>query len=117
MGGGINFFRVDTRLRPFGDSGPLVMNAAAFEDYYQAQGREWERYAMIKARPIAGNIDEGYLLLKGLNTFIYRRYFDYGSFDSFREMKHRITLQVKNAKLKDRKMRKYNHFKPSFYFI
>ncbi|MCP4722496.1 MAG: bifunctional [glutamate--ammonia ligase]-adenylyl-L-tyrosine phosphorylase/[glutamate--ammonia-ligase] adenylyltransferase, partial [Desulfobacteraceae bacterium] len=101
MGGGINFFRVDTRLRPFGDGGPLVMNAMAFEDYYQAQGREWERYAMIKARPIAGNIDEGYALLKGLNPFIYRRYFDYGSFDSFREMKHRITLQVKNAKLKD----------------
>jgi glutamate-ammonia-ligase adenylyltransferase len=77
------------------------MCAAAFEDYYQAQGREWERYAMIKARPIAGNIDEGYTLLKGLNAFIYRRYFDYGSFDSFREMKHRITLQVKNKKLKD----------------
>jgi glutamate-ammonia-ligase adenylyltransferase len=101
MGGGINFFRVDTRLRPFGDSGPLVMCAAAFEDYYQAQGREWERYAMIKARPIAGNVDEGYALLKGLNAFIYRRYFDYGSFDSFREMKHRITLQVKNKKLKN----------------
>ncbi len=101
MGGGINFFRVDTRLRPFGDSGPLVMSARSFEDYYQAQGREWERYAMIKARPVAGDIDEGNALLKGLNPFIYRRYFDYGSFDSFREMKHRITLQVKNAKLKD----------------
>jgi glutamate-ammonia-ligase adenylyltransferase len=100
MGGGINFFRVDTRLRPFGDGGPLVMGATAFEDYYQAQGREWERYAMIKARPIAGDIDEGYLLLKGLKPFIYRRYFDYGSFDSFREMKNRISLQVKNKKLK-----------------
>ncbi|MBU3952626.1 MAG: bifunctional [glutamate--ammonia ligase]-adenylyl-L-tyrosine phosphorylase/[glutamate--ammonia-ligase] adenylyltransferase, partial [Proteobacteria bacterium] len=95
------FFRVDTRLRPFGDSGPLVMSATAFEDYYQAQGREWERYAMIKARPIAGSIEEGYALLKGLNPFIYRRYFDYGSFDSFREMKHRITLQVKHERFKD----------------
>ncbi len=101
MGNGVNFYRVDTRLRPFGDGGPLVMSAAAFEDYYQAQGREWERYAMIKARPVAGDIDQGYALLKGLNRFIYRRYFDYGSFDSFREMKHRITLQVKNEKLKD----------------
>ncbi|MBU0969748.1 MAG: bifunctional [glutamate--ammonia ligase]-adenylyl-L-tyrosine phosphorylase/[glutamate--ammonia-ligase] adenylyltransferase [Proteobacteria bacterium] len=101
MGGGINFFRVDTRLRPFGDSGPLVMSATAFEDYYQAHGREWERYAMIKARPIAGSIDEGHVLLKGLNPFIYRRYFDYGSFDSFREMKHRITLQVKHGRFKD----------------
>ncbi|CCK82485.1 bifunctional [glutamate--ammonia ligase]-adenylyl-L-tyrosine phosphorylase/[glutamate--ammonia-ligase] adenylyltransferase [Desulfobacula toluolica] len=96
----INFYRLDTRLRPYGDSGPLVMSAAAFEEYYQAQGREWERYAMIKARPIAGDIEAGFKLLKMLNSFIYRRYFDYGSFDSFRDMKHRIMLQVKNKKLK-----------------
>ncbi len=97
----LNFYRVDTRLRPYGDGGPLVMSASAFEEYYQAQGREWERYAMIKARPIAGDIEEGYKLLKMLNSFIYRRYFDYGSFDSFRDMKHRITLQVKSKKLKN----------------
>ena len=96
----INFYRIDTRLRPYGDGGPLVMSSFAFEEYYQAQGREWERYAMIKARPIAGDIDAGFKLLKFLNSFIYRRYFDYGSFDSFRDMKHRITLQVKNKKLK-----------------
>lgn len=96
----INFYRLDTRLRPYGDGGPLVMSAAAFEEYYQAQGREWERYAMIKARPIAGDIEAGFKLLKTLNSFIFRRYFDYGSFDSFRDMKHRITLQVKNKKLK-----------------
>ncbi len=96
-----NFYRIDTRLRPFGDGGPIVMSSAAFEEYYQAQGREWERYAMIKAKPVAGDINAGNLLLKGLNSFIYRRYFDYGSFDSFREMKNRITLQVKNKKLKD----------------
>lgn len=96
----INFYRIDTRLRPFGDGGPLVMSHMAFVEYYQAQGREWERYAMIKARPIAGDIEAGFRLLKSLNSFVYRRYFDYGSFDSFREMKHRITLQVKNKKLK-----------------
>ncbi len=96
----INFYRIDTRLRPYGDGGPLVMSSSAFEEYYQAQGREWERYAMIKARPIAGDIEAGLKLLKGLNPFIYRRYFDYGSFDSFRDMKQRITLQVKNKKLK-----------------
>lgn len=77
------------------------MSAAAFEEYYQAQGREWERYAMIKARPIAGDIEAGHIVLKTLNSFIYRRYFDYGSFDSFRDMKNRITLQVKNKRLKD----------------
>ncbi len=97
----INFYRVDTRLRPFGDGGPLVMGSLAFEEYYQAQGREWERYAMIKARPIAGDIQAGYRLLKNLNSFIYRRYFDYGSFDSFRDMKQRIALQVRNKRLKN----------------
>jgi len=96
-----HFYRVDTRLRPYGDGGPLVMNTLAFEEYYQAQGREWERYALIKARPIAGDIEAGFKLLKSLNSFIYRRYFDYGSFDSFRDMKHRITLQVKNKKLEN----------------
>jgi [glutamine synthetase] adenylyltransferase / [glutamine synthetase]-adenylyl-L-tyrosine phosphorylase len=97
----INFYRIDTRLRPYGDGGPLVMSSSAFEEYYQAQGREWERYAMIKARPVAGDIEAGFKLLKVLNSFIYRRYFDYGSFDSFRDMKHRITLQVKSKKLKN----------------
>ncbi len=96
-----NFYRMDTRLRPFGDGGPLVMSGPAFEEYYQAQGREWERYAMIKARPVAGDINAGNALLKSLNSFIYRRYFDYGSFDSFRDMKQRISLQVKNKRLKD----------------
>ena len=99
--GGSHFYRVDTRLRPFGDGGALVMSADAFEEYYQAQGREWERYAMIKAAPVAGDLTAGRLLLHNLNGFIYRRYFDYGSFDSFREMKQRIALQVKNARLKN----------------
>lgn len=96
-----NFYRVDTRLRPYGDGGPLVMSASAFEEYYQAQGREWERYAMIKARPVAGDIAAGETLLKTLNSFVYRRYFDYGSFDAFRDMKHRISLQVKSKRLKN----------------
>lgn len=77
------------------------MNCSGFEEYYQAQGREWERYAMIKARPVAGDTEAGFKLLKTMNSFIYRRYFDYGSFDSFRDMKRRITLQVKNKKLKN----------------
>ena len=99
--GGSHFYRVDTRLRPFGESGPLVMSTDAFEEYYQTQGREWERYAMIKAAPVAGDLAAGRLLLHNLNGFIFRRYFDYGSFDSFRDMKQRITLQVKNARLKN----------------
>ena len=97
---GVHFFRVDARLRPYGDSGPLVMSSAALEDYYQAQGREWERYALIKARPVAGDLAAGETVLKSLNSFIYRRYLDYNSFDSFRDMKQRIALQVKSAKLR-----------------
>ncbi|MCP4021639.1 MAG: bifunctional [glutamate--ammonia ligase]-adenylyl-L-tyrosine phosphorylase/[glutamate--ammonia-ligase] adenylyltransferase [Desulfobacteraceae bacterium] len=96
-----NFYRVDTRLRPFGESGPLVMDFSAFEEYYQAQGRDWERYAMIKARPIAGDIEQGNALLEQLKPFIYRRYFDYSTFDSFRDMKARITAQIKSKKLKN----------------
>ncbi len=96
---GINFFRIDTRLRPFGDSGAIVMNAADFEEYYQLHGREWERYAMIKARPVAGDIDAGNRLLSNLNSFVFRRYFDYNSFDSFRDMKSRIASQVKSRHL------------------
>lgn len=99
-GNGFHFYRVDTRLRPFGDSGPLVMSADAFENYYAAHGREWERYAMIKARPVAGDFKAGFRLLKSLNAFIFRRYFDYGSFDAFRDMKQRIELQVKSRQLR-----------------
>ncbi|WP_289019865.1 bifunctional [glutamate--ammonia ligase]-adenylyl-L-tyrosine phosphorylase/[glutamate--ammonia-ligase] adenylyltransferase [Desulfobacter postgatei] len=100
MDNGTHFYRVDTRLRPFGENGPLVMDAEAFEHYYQSQGREWERYAMIKASPVAGDIAAGYAIIQTLKPFIFRRYLDYGSFDSFRDMKQRITFQVKNARLK-----------------
>ncbi|MCG8434944.1 MAG: bifunctional [glutamate--ammonia ligase]-adenylyl-L-tyrosine phosphorylase/[glutamate--ammonia-ligase] adenylyltransferase, partial [Gammaproteobacteria bacterium] len=88
-------YRVDMRLRPFGDSGPLVMNFTAFEAYYQQQGREWERYALIKARPVAGDIDSGNAFLKLLRPFVYRRYLDFGVFESLREMKQGIETEVK----------------------
>jgi len=88
-------FRVDMRLRPFGESGPLVINFNAMEHYYQAHGREWERYAWIKARVIAGDPDSAAELQQMLNPFIYRRYIDYGVFDSLREMKQLIEKQNK----------------------
>jgi glutamate-ammonia-ligase adenylyltransferase len=88
-------FRVDLNLRPFGENGPLVMSFDAMEDYYQRQGREWERYAWIKARPVAGDVTEGYRLLDILKPFIYRRYLDYGVFDSLRDMKQRINQEVR----------------------
>ncbi len=98
-------FRVDMRLRPFGDSGPLAISAAAFEDYYQVHGREWERYAMIKARIVAGNRQQGEPVLASLKPFVYRRYIDFSVFESLREMKQLIERQVaikgmqKNIKL------------------
>lgn len=87
-------FRVDTRLRPFGDSGPLVMHFAAMEQYYQTHGREWERYAWIKARPIAGDLPDGQMLLDSLRPFVYRRYLDYSVYDSLRDMKAMIERET-----------------------
>jgi glutamate-ammonia-ligase adenylyltransferase len=79
-------FRVDTRLRPFGDSGPLVSSFAALEQYYQREGRNWERYALIKARPVAGDQVAGEQLLRILTPFVYRRYIDFGAIEALREM-------------------------------
>ncbi|MER2603370.1 MAG: bifunctional [glutamate--ammonia ligase]-adenylyl-L-tyrosine phosphorylase/[glutamate--ammonia-ligase] adenylyltransferase [Candidatus Competibacter phosphatis] len=87
-------FRVDMRLRPFGDSGPLAISFAAFEDYYQNHGRDWERYAMIKARVIAGDREVGERLLAELRPFVYRRYLDYGAFEALRGMKMLIAQEV-----------------------
>ena len=92
-------FRVDMRLRPFGDNGPLAMSFDATESYYQMQGREWERYALIKARCVAGDKASGARLLKRLNPFVYRRYLDYGAFESLREMKQKISLEVRRKEM------------------
>ncbi len=87
-------YRVDLRLRPFGDSGPLAMSFAAFEDYYQNHGRDWERYAMVKARVVAGDREAGERLLAGLRPFVYRRYLDYSAFASLRDMKVLIAQEM-----------------------
>lgn len=87
-------FRVDMRLRPYGQSGALVLNFSALENYYQEQGREWERYALIKARVIAGDLHAGAQLMASLQPFIYRRYVDFGAFASLREMKGMILREV-----------------------
>ncbi|WP_407922449.1 bifunctional [glutamate--ammonia ligase]-adenylyl-L-tyrosine phosphorylase/[glutamate--ammonia-ligase] adenylyltransferase [Acidihalobacter prosperus] len=86
-------WRVDMRLRPFGDDGPLVTHAASMEHYYAAHGREWERYAWIKARVAAGDHAAGERLLATLRPFVYRRYLDYGVFESLREMKAMINRE------------------------
>ncbi|WP_336997627.1 bifunctional [glutamate--ammonia ligase]-adenylyl-L-tyrosine phosphorylase/[glutamate--ammonia-ligase] adenylyltransferase [Leclercia sp. M50] len=95
-------YRVDMRLRPFGDSGPLVLSFAALEDYYQEQGRDWERYAMVKAR-IMGDNDGAYAseLRAMLRPFVFRRYIDFSVIQSLRNMKGMIAREVRRRGLKD----------------
>ncbi|MDX1695012.1 MAG: bifunctional [glutamate--ammonia ligase]-adenylyl-L-tyrosine phosphorylase/[glutamate--ammonia-ligase] adenylyltransferase [Ketobacteraceae bacterium] len=87
-------FRVDMRLRPYGSAGALALSFDAMETYYEEQGREWERYAMIKARPIGDDNGEGSKLLAYLRPFVYRRYIDFGVIESLREMKALINREV-----------------------
>ncbi len=87
-------FRVDMRLRPYGDSGPLVMTLDSMEEYYQNQGRHWERYALIKARIIAGDREAGQSFVQMIQPFVYRRYLDYDSFESLRDMHAMIKREV-----------------------
>ncbi|WP_290651762.1 bifunctional [glutamate--ammonia ligase]-adenylyl-L-tyrosine phosphorylase/[glutamate--ammonia-ligase] adenylyltransferase [Aquisalimonas sp.] len=92
-------FRVDMRLRPYGDPGPLAMHTDQLETYYESQGREWERYAMVKARVVAGDQAAGDRLMQALRPFVYRRYLDYGALESLREMKAMIAREVERRGL------------------
>jgi len=88
-------FRVDMRLRPYGSSGALVLSFNALEQYYQDQGRDWERYAMIKARVVAGDQQAGAQLLDMLRPFVYRRYLDFSAIEALRTMKQLIQQEVR----------------------
>src|ERR1700728_3033773 len=94
-------FRVDLRLRPYGDSGPLVSNAAALEDYLQLHGRDWERYAWVKARPITNQDGYAELFRSAIQPFVYRRYLDFGVFEALRDMKAMIEREVQRRELAD----------------
>lgn len=94
-------YRVDMRLRPFGDSGPLVLSFAAMEDYYQEQGREWERYAMLKARVLNPDGVHSSELVKLLRPFIYRRYIDFSAIESLRRMKQQIEQENRRLNRRD----------------
>ena len=94
-------FRVDMRLRPFGEPGPLVTSFTAFEGYLQQHGRDWERYAWVKARAITG-VDKYRELYHGVvRPFVYRRYLDFGVYESLREMKAMIAREVERRDLQD----------------
>ncbi len=87
-------YRVDMRLRPFGSSGPLVLHFDALENYYLTQGREWERYAMIKAKVLTGEETAKQAFYELLRPFVFRRYIDYGAIEALGELKRRIAAQV-----------------------
>jgi len=94
-------YRVDLRLRPFGTSGRTAFSFAAMEQYYQREGRDWERYAWIKARAVGGDRNAGAKLLDTLRPFVFRRYLDYSAFAGLREMKALIDAEVARKDLAD----------------
>lgn len=94
-------YRVDTRLRPFGDSGALVLSFDAFEAYLQQQGRDWERYAWVKARAISGTPADRQALTAIVHPFVFRGYVDYGVLVSLRDMKQRISREVSRRDLSE----------------
>ena len=94
-------FRVDTRLRPFGATGPLAMSFDAMEGYYHSQAREWERYAMTKARAVAGEPGPVAELMAMLRPFVYRRYLDFGAIESLRNLKTLIDRELKRKGMAD----------------
>jgi len=93
--------RVDLRLRPFGNAGRVALSFAALELYFQREGRDWERYAWQKARPVAGDLAAGARFLQALRPFVYRRYLDFGALDGLREMKAMIAAEVARKELAD----------------
>jgi [glutamine synthetase] adenylyltransferase / [glutamine synthetase]-adenylyl-L-tyrosine phosphorylase len=93
-------FRVDMRLRPNGDSGPLVCSLGMLEEYFYVQGREWERYAWIKGRIVSETQSESaQRLIKQLEAiatpFIYRRYLDYGVIAAIRSLHQQIRQEAR----------------------
>jgi glutamate-ammonia-ligase adenylyltransferase len=94
-------YRVDVRLRPFGESGPLAVSLPALENYLMQSGRDWERYAYIKARVVNEWPDADYFYDAVVRPFVYRRYLDYGVFASLREMKALIEAEVGRREYRD----------------
>lgn len=94
-------FRVDMRLRPFGSSGPLVASINALEHYYQEQGRDWERYAMVKARLVNEAEVSPLSFSELIRPFVYRRYIDFSAIEALRKMKLLITQEARRQGVKD----------------
>jgi glutamate-ammonia-ligase adenylyltransferase len=92
-------FRVDMRLRPWGDAGPLAISFDALEQYLVTQGREWERYAWIKGRALTGDAAAQHALTQLVRPFVFRKYLDYGAFAAMRELHAQIREEVARREL------------------
>lgn len=88
-------FRVDLRLRPEGQRGPLAQSLGGYEIYYESWGQTWERAALVKARPVAGDETVGREFIKRITPFVYRKYLDYGAIVEIKEMKQKINREVR----------------------
>ncbi len=89
------------RLRPYGDSGALVSSFDALEAYFVAQGREWERYAWIKARAVSGSESDQRALQEIVRPFVYRKYLDYGTLQAMRRLHTEVRRDVARRELAD----------------
>jgi glutamate-ammonia-ligase adenylyltransferase len=94
-------YRVDMRLRPFGEAGPLAVSFSGLEHYYELHGRAWERYALVKARAMAGDKAQAEELFSILRPFVYRRYVDFSAMESLRELKRMISAEVKKKGMEE----------------
>ena len=90
-------YRVDLRLRPEGQRGPVVLSLPAMLGYYDVRGRTWERQAYIKARPVAGDLDLGREFLEQMTPWIYRRYLSRADISGIKSLKRRIEQQTHNG--------------------
>ncbi len=87
-------FRVDMRLRPEGQQGPLAQSLGGYEIYYESWGQTWERSALLKARPVAGDEALGREFMDRIEPFVYRKYLDYSAIAEIRDMKQKINRDV-----------------------
>jgi glutamate-ammonia-ligase adenylyltransferase len=92
-------FRVDLRLRPEGQNGPIVNSLGAAITYYESLGQTWERAAMLKARPIAGDRDLGFSFLDEIAPFVYRRFLDFDTVEEIEAMKRKVDGSRSHARL------------------
>ncbi len=100
-------FRTDLRLRPHGDAGPLTVSLAMLEEYFQRDGREWERFAWSKARVLSAPVlaaeadfrDQLAALDAVVTPFVYRRYFDFGAIGAIRDLHARIRAQARRKRI------------------